>query len=122
MCEALEIEQTKVTYWVESCNVGYWIHSQSQNFKPFVAHRVGEIHQDSNPEQWRYVSGKLNPADHGTRGLTVEELVENECWWGVPAFLNQPKENWPERGFTRATAESFEEVQAAVREQEKRPQ
>ncbi|XP_067036347.1 uncharacterized protein [Acropora muricata] len=68
LCEALEIEQTKVTYWVDSCNVGYWIHSQSRNFKPFVAHRVGEIQKDSNPEQWRYVPGKLNPADHGTRG------------------------------------------------------
>ena len=68
VCKALEIEQTKVTYWVDSCNVGYWIHSQSRNLKPFVAHRVGEIHKDSNPEQWRYVPGKLNPADHGTRG------------------------------------------------------
>ncbi|XP_067036333.1 uncharacterized protein [Acropora muricata] len=121
-CEALEIEQTEVTYWVDSCNVGYGIHSQSRNFKPFIAHPVGAIHEDSNPEQWRYVPGKLNPADHGTRRLTVEELVENECWWGEPTFLNQPQKNWAEGGFTRATAESFEGVQAAVREQEERPQ
>lgn len=118
MCEALETEQTKVSYWVDSCNVGYWIHSQSRNCKPFIAHRVGEIHEDSNPEEWRYVPGKLNPADHGTRRLTVEELIENECWWGGPMFLSQPKGNWLERGLARATAESFEEVKAAVREQE----
>ncbi|XP_015747380.1 PREDICTED: uncharacterized protein LOC107327142 [Acropora digitifera] len=93
LCKALEIEQTKVTYWVDSCNVGYWIHSQSRNLKPFVAHRVEEIYKDSNPEQWRYVPGKLNPPDHGTRGLTFEELVENECWWGGSTFLNQPNRN-----------------------------
>ena len=91
MCEALETEQTKVTYWVDSCNVGYWILSQSRNCKPFVAHRVGEIHEDSNPEEWHYVPGKINPADHGRRRLTVEELVENECWWGGPTFLIRTK-------------------------------
>ena len=47
--------------------------------KPFVAHRVREIQEDSNPDQWRYVPGKLNPADYGTQGLTVEELIDNEC-------------------------------------------
>ena len=80
VCKALKIELTKVTYWVDSWNVGYWIHSQSRNLKPFVAHQVGEVHKNFNPEQCRYVPGKLNPADHGTRGLTVEELVENGCW------------------------------------------
>ena len=59
VCEALGVLQNKATYWVDSCNVGYWIHGQSQNFKPFVAHRVGEIHEESNPDQWCYVPGKL---------------------------------------------------------------
>jgi len=110
VCDVLKDQRNKATYWVDSCNVGYWIHGQSRNFKPFVAHRVGEIHEDCNPDQWRYVPGKLNPADYCTRGLTVEELFDNECWWCGPAFLSQTNENWPERGFTGATAESLEEV------------
>ena len=47
VCEALGVQRSKVLYWVDSCNVSYWIHGQSRNFKPFVAHRVGEIHEDS---------------------------------------------------------------------------
>ena len=55
VCEALGVQRNKATYWVDSCNVGYWIHGQSRNYKPFVALRVGEIHEGSNPDQWRYV-------------------------------------------------------------------
>ena len=115
VCEALGVQRNKATYRVESCNVGYWIQGQGRNFKPFVAHRVGEIHEDSSPDQWRYVPGKLNPADYVTRGITVEELIDNECWWRGPAFLSQTNENWPERGFTGDTAETLKEVKAEVR-------
>ena len=59
VCEVLGVQRNKATCWVDSCNVGYWIHGRSRNFKPFVAHRVGAIHEESNPDQWRYVPGKL---------------------------------------------------------------
>ena len=122
VCEGLGVKRNKATYWVDSCNVGYWIHGQSRNFKPFVAHRVGEIHEGSNPDQWRYVPRKLNPADHGTRGLTVEELIDNECWWHGPAFLSQGNDNWPEQRFIGATSETLEEVKAEVHERTNHPQ
>ena len=73
ICAALEIPRNKVTFWVDSVNVGFWVQGQSRNFKPFVSHRVGEldwrigeIHDESSPDQWRYVPTKLNPADQGT--------------------------------------------------------
>ena len=37
-------------------------------------------------------------------------------------FLSQTNENWPEREFTGATAETLEEVKAEVRERTDRPQ
>ena len=74
----LEIPLSQTTFWVDSMNVIYWIHGQSRNYKPFVSHRVGEIHEQSDPNQWRYVPTKQNPADFGTRGLTVSELTESE--------------------------------------------
>ena len=122
VCEALGIERNKATYWSDSCNVGYWIHGQSRNFKPFIAHRVGEIHEDSNPDQWRYVPGKLNPADHGTRGLTGEDLINNECWWCGPKFLSQTSKNWPEREFRGVTSETLKEVKAEGHDRRDRPQ
>ena len=43
VCSALKIPTNGVTYWVDSMNVGHWIQGQSREYKPFTAHRVGEI-------------------------------------------------------------------------------
>ena len=39
---ALEIPMKDATFWVDSMNVLHWIHRRSRDYKPFVAHRVGE--------------------------------------------------------------------------------
>ena len=41
-------------------NVRYWIQGQSREYKPFTAHRVGEIHEFSAPNQWCYVPTDVN--------------------------------------------------------------
>ena len=33
VCETPRVQRGDVTYWVDSSNVGYWIRSQSRNFK-----------------------------------------------------------------------------------------
>ena len=96
VCKALEFPQQGVTFWIDSMTVGFWIRGQSRKYKPFVAHRVGEIHAETNPSQWRYVPTASNPADHGTRGLTVTELKDNKLWWDRPEFLREPRTKWPE--------------------------
>ncbi|PFX20337.1 hypothetical protein AWC38_SpisGene15207 [Stylophora pistillata] len=78
ICSALKISIDEVTYWVDSKNVGYWIQGQSREYKPFIAHRVGEIHECSAPSQWRYVATNANPAVYGTRGLTVKDSASTE--------------------------------------------
>ena len=99
VCTPLKISSHKVTYWVESVIVGYWICSQSKEYKPFIAHGVGEINECSVPSQWRYVPTNVNPADHGTRGLTVEELANTSQWWNGPEFLKRSEDEWPECKF-----------------------
>ena len=91
VCSALKIPSSNVTYWVDSLNVGFWIRGQSREYKPFVAHRIGEIHDKSNPDQWRYVPTDLNRADLGTRGMTARELTESSKWWNGPDFLQCPE-------------------------------
>ena len=115
VCKALEIELRKVTFWIDSMTVRHWIRGQSRNYKPFVAHGVGEIHQNSNPEQWRHVPTASNPADYGTRGLTVAELKNNDCWWNGPKFLQGPGEQWPETKFETPAPEAFDEVKPKSR-------
>ena len=60
-----------------------------------MANRVGEIQASTNPEQWRYVATKQNPADLLTRGLIVSTLSEQERWWKGPSFLKQDSSEWP---------------------------
>ena len=116
ICAALELPRNKATFWVDSVNVGFWVQGQSRNFKPFVSHRVGEIHDESSPDQWRYVPTKLNPADQGTRGASVQELIKDDCWWYGPSFLKIREDEWPERKFGKAP-EAYKEVKSEKREQ-----
>ena len=112
VCSALAIPSNSVTYWVDSLNVGYWIQGKSREYKPFVAHRVGEIHENSNPDQWRYVPTSLNPADLGTRGMTALELTESTKWWKGPDFLRCPVAEWPDRKFDKPSREALTELKS----------
>ena len=67
---ALKIPLSQGTFWVDSKNVICWIHGQRRNYKPFVSYRVGEIHEQSDPNQWRYVPNRIQRTS-GKRGLTV---------------------------------------------------
>ena len=107
ICAALAIPRNKATFWVENVNVGFAC--KSRNFKPFVSHRVGEIHDESSPDQWRYFPTKLNPADLGTRGTFVQELAKDDCWWHGPSFLKCGEDEWLERKFGKAS-EAYKEV------------
>jgi hypothetical protein len=80
ICLVMNALPSTVTFWVDSLNVICWIQGQSRDYKPFVANRVGQIHEYSSPDQWRYVSTKENPADRGTRGTSGSELASDELW------------------------------------------
>ena len=79
-----------------------------------MAHRAGEIHESTNPEQWRCVPTKLNLADRGTRGLTVDKLKNDECWWQGPEFLRQSESKWPERRFESPSIAAQEEIKKDI--------
>ena len=96
VAETLDIDSTQIVFWSDSMNVLWWIRGRSRNFKPFVANRIGEIQSKTNPEQWRYVPTKKNPADYLTRGKSVTELAESDMWWKGPDFLEKPETEWPE--------------------------
>ena len=60
----------------------------------FVAKRVGELLDQSTVDEWRHVRGTMIPADIGTRGITVSQLLESE-WLNGPAWLKQNPGSWP---------------------------
>ena len=95
IAEVLGIQMTKSTFWCDSVNVLWWVRGRSRNFKPFVAHRVGEIQTQTDPNQWRYVPTKVNPADMLSRGMPANDLAKCNSWWRGPAFLSQTEDMWP---------------------------
>ncbi|GFX19495.1 pro-Pol polyprotein [Trichonephila clavipes] len=67
----------------------HWIKGPSHRWKPFVANRVREIQSLTDPNSWFHCSGKDNPADLLTRGISVDVLTTNSKWWNGSSFLRQ---------------------------------
>ena len=84
-----------VTFWADSTTVLQYIYNETQRFHHFVASRLDEFYQHTKPNQWRHVSGQLNPAHDGSRGLFIEVFKSNCHWLLGPDFLHQSTDEWP---------------------------
>ncbi|XP_060573880.1 uncharacterized protein LOC132731684 [Ruditapes philippinarum] len=71
-------------YYTDSKIVLGYIHNSTRRFTRYVSNRVEVIKRDSSPEQWRYVSTQMNPADVGTRGIQADKLQESKWLNGPP--------------------------------------
>ena len=80
---------------VDSEIVRSMIQKQSYGFKTFVATRIGEIQEATEPEDWWWCKGELNVADLITRGKTPSEIGPESTWQRGPTFLQRPIEEWP---------------------------
>ena len=73
----------------------HWIHGESKRHPAFIANRVGEILDTTEPSQWNHCPGALNPADDGSRGLPVTAITSESRWLNGPVFLSLSEEKWP---------------------------
>jgi len=94
--ELLQIPLKNCTWWTDSEDIVCWIQSQSRRYKTFVANRISEIHQKSNPRQWRHIPTDLNCADDATCGLHARELTIDHRRFSGPAFLYENEDAWPQ--------------------------
>ena len=85
----LKYDNIQHFYWTDSMIVLGYLQNESKKFKVFVANRIQQIHDVSNPSQWRHVSGSDNPADLASRGIGARGLVDSELWYHGPSFLAQ---------------------------------
>ena len=92
--EEHDFDLDRIIHWTDSTTVLQWLHASNNKQPVFVANRVGEILENSTIDQWRHVEGKLNSADIGPRGMTVEALRESE-WLIGPAWLTETEDAWP---------------------------
>ena len=78
-------------FWTDSTAILRWIQSK-QRQKIYIANRLTKNHENSNPDNWRHIPGKMNPADHGTRGLNPSDI--QKLWLQPPDFLSTPQDFW----------------------------
>jgi transposase InsO family protein len=85
----------RTIYWTDSRTVLCWLRSDSGRFKQFVSHRIGEIHESTNPSEWRWIPSKENVADDATRDSRASEFAPESRWMRGPKFLVEEESSWP---------------------------
>lgn len=92
------ISLNKITFWSDTSIVVGLIQSDepSNSWKTFVANRLEEIRELTTNYLWKHVHGCDNPADHISRGLSVNDLINCSQWWSGPQWLSSPESEWPD--------------------------
>ncbi|XP_068716950.1 uncharacterized protein [Montipora capricornis] len=80
----------KEVFWTDSKVVQGYIYNEARRFHTYVANRVQQIRDHTQPEQWKYVDSDNNPADDASRGLSPKELLKTSRWLHGPTFLWEP--------------------------------
>ena len=75
--------------WTDSSIVLAWLDGQPRELKQFVANRVSFVLQATNPNTWKHVPTRDNPADCSSRGMMPRELLDHTLWWEGPSWLHQ---------------------------------
>lgn len=84
---AMNLDEIDTTYWCDSMITLCWIRGQPARWNTFVANRVAEIQESSQPEHWKHVRSEDNAADVLSRGARVSQLLRSDLWWHGPTWL-----------------------------------
>ena len=89
LAKELQYDHIEEFYYTDSKVVLGYISNESKRFHVFVANRVQQIRDHTNPDQWYHVDSKENPADLASRGMSVKHFLKNDIWFQGPSFLWQ---------------------------------
>ena len=94
--EIPQIEFSQVFHIVDSEIVKAMVNKQSYGFNTFAANRIGEIHRNTEPDNWYWIEGELNIADILTReGRNISDISQESIWQNGPEFLKLSTVDWP---------------------------
>ena len=94
----LEYEELEEVFWTDSQVVRAYISNDARRFHTFVANRVQQIRERTQPTQWKHVDGHQNPADDASRGLSPKNLGKTSRWIQGPEFLWTHHDSWENFG------------------------
>ena len=83
----LEYKNVNEFIWADSQVVLAYLTNAVKRFHVYVANRVQQIRDLTEPTQWNFVQSKDNPADLVSRGMSAEELLKHKEWFEGPAML-----------------------------------
>jgi len=81
----LQLENS--VFWTDSQTVLKYIKNEDKRFQTFVANRVSYIRERTQPQQWRYVATRENPADDASCGMQIKTFRQSKRWIEGPSFL-----------------------------------
>ena len=85
-----EITLQDVCLFTDSKDVFGWINNSTDSFPQYITNRRDRIYKVSDPSEWKWIPGSSNPADIGTRPISVQKLIQSR-WIKGPEFLyNDP--------------------------------
>ena len=70
----------KLVAWTDNSTALHWI-QENDNYKQFVKNLRDKIHKKKEIT-WRFANTTENPADIGSRGMSVTKI--GELWWKGP--------------------------------------
>ena len=84
--EQHEYPISKRTFWTDSKTVWIRIKSDPINYHAFVSHRLAEIDELTDTDEWKWTPTHLNPTDQATKA-TNTPWSEDDQWFSRPEFL-----------------------------------
>ncbi|XP_040172707.1 uncharacterized protein LOC120905736 [Anopheles arabiensis] len=81
-------------FWTDSTDVIDWINADHRKYSIFVAHRVAEVLDTTNVDDWRWLPTKLNVADEAIKWTNLQHHLASERWFSGPEFLQLPEAEW----------------------------
>ncbi|XP_055528011.1 uncharacterized protein LOC129720559 [Wyeomyia smithii] len=81
--------------WSDSNTVLAWLAADPRKRTQFVAFRIGEILENTELGEWKWVQSKWNVADEATKWGKGPCLNIDSRWFRGPEFLYKDEECWP---------------------------
>ncbi|XP_062557240.1 uncharacterized protein LOC134222113 [Armigeres subalbatus] len=108
--ESHTVAVAKRYLWSDSSTVLAWIRTDHRRYKQYVACRIGELLTLTNPEEWKWIPTKINPADAATKWGKGPCLAKDSDWFEGPEFLRKSEEEWPRSKSTPLSTAAEEEL------------
>ncbi|XP_062703599.1 uncharacterized protein LOC134286050 [Aedes albopictus] len=104
----MEIDIHSIVFCTDSRTVLCWLKTKKA-LKTFVANKVGEILEQSSPDDWHYVSTLDNVADEGTRDTEELDMSTTGRWFTGPDMLKHNVTDWSTVAGNEDTSEEAED-------------